>query len=175
MFESVEELFQLPLWTKMLNVSRKRFHGYIGQLPSVPLYESIGIEDRTMLEKVESLTNVLWPQGNPNFSKMVRSFSKLVAELESIVRKMILESLGMEKYIDEHMNSTAYLLRILNYEGPQTTESKPGILLIQIRYTDHIAPKSAPEELVDEEHPLLYKPFDYLEFLKFGSQPVLIN
>lgn len=25
----------------------------------------------------------------------------------------------------------------------------------------------APEEIVDEEHPLLFKPFDYLEFLNF--------
>jgi len=25
----------------------------------------------------------------------------------------------------------------------------------------------APKELVDEEHPLLFKPFDYVEFLKY--------
>jgi hypothetical protein len=26
-----------------------------------------------------------------------------------------------------------------------------------------------PEDLIDEDHPLLYKPFDYFEFLKFFS------
>lgn len=25
----------------------------------------------------------------------------------------------------------------------------------------------APEELVDEEHPLLFKPYDYVEFLQY--------
>ncbi|KAE8696098.1 hypothetical protein F3Y22_tig00110676pilonHSYRG00052 [Hibiscus syriacus] len=34
------------------------------------------------------------------------------------------------------------------------TVSKPGYMI------------KAPEELVDEAHPLLYKPFDYAELLK---------
>lgn len=40
---------------------------------------------------------------------------------------MILESLGVEKYLDEHMNSTKYLLRVMKYAGPQTTDDKIGL------------------------------------------------
>lgn len=40
---------------------------------------------------------------------------------------MVLESLGMEKYLDEHMDSTNYLLRVMKYKGPQTTETKLGL------------------------------------------------
>lgn len=40
---------------------------------------------------------------------------------------MILESLGLEKYMEEHMNSTNYLLRVMKYKGPQTTETKLGL------------------------------------------------
>lgn len=40
---------------------------------------------------------------------------------------MILESLGIEKYMDEHMNSTNYLARLIKCQGPQTNEAKVGI------------------------------------------------
>lgn len=33
----------------------------------------------------------------------------------------------------------------------------------------------APEELVDEEHPLFFKPFEYGEFFKFFLQKEYIN
>ncbi|BFG24576.1 hypothetical protein CerSpe_108500 [Prunus speciosa] len=40
---------------------------------------------------------------------------------------MILESLGLEKYLEEHLNSTDYLLRVMKYKAPQTNETKIGI------------------------------------------------
>lgn len=67
LFEALEELFNLPLETKLRNVSQKPFHGYVGQYPMAPLFESMGVEDSTMLEKVQTFTNILWPQGNPTF------------------------------------------------------------------------------------------------------------
>lgn len=60
-------------------------------------------------------------------SKNTQSYSEQVAELDQIVRRMIVESLGLEKYMDEHMNSTNYLLRVMKYKGPQTTETKLGL------------------------------------------------
>ncbi|KDP37168.1 hypothetical protein JCGZ_06224 [Jatropha curcas] len=235
---AIEELFELPLETKLKNVSKKPFHGYVGQYPQAPLFESMGIDDADVPENVDSLTNTLWPQGNPAFSKTVVSYSELVSELDQTVRRMILESLGVEKYLDEHMNSTNYLLRVMKYKGPQTTETKLGLHphtdknIVTILYQNQVdglevktkegewinvklsphsfvvmigdslyawangrlyspyhrvmmsgnearysaglfsIPKAgymvkAPEELVDEQHPLLFKPFDHVKFLGF--------
>jgi hypothetical protein len=33
----------------------------------VPLYESMAVDDADISDKVESQTNILWPQGNPSF------------------------------------------------------------------------------------------------------------
>ncbi|WZZ41482.1 LOW QUALITY PROTEIN: hypothetical protein YC2023_037741 [Brassica napus] len=45
-------------------------------------------------------------------------FLKYLLELDVMVRKMILESFGIEKYIDEHLNSTNYLFRMKKYSPP---------------------------------------------------------
>lgn len=66
-FESLKELFDLPLQTKIRNISTKPFHGYVGQYPAVPLYESMGIDDANIPDKAESFTRILWPEGNPTF------------------------------------------------------------------------------------------------------------
>ncbi|KAJ0006678.1 hypothetical protein Pint_30628 [Pistacia integerrima] len=111
-FGALEALFDLPLQTKLRNLSKKPFHGYVGQYPQVPLYESMGIDDANIIEKVESMTNNLWPEGKESFSKTIVSFSEQVSELDQTIRRMILESFNLEKDRDEHMNSTNYLLRV---------------------------------------------------------------
>lgn len=66
-FGALEELFDLPLQTKLRNVSKKPFHGYVGQYLMVPLYESMGIDDSDVAAKVDAFTEKLWPQGNNSF------------------------------------------------------------------------------------------------------------
>ncbi|XP_022777147.1 probable 2-oxoglutarate-dependent dioxygenase AOP1.2 [Durio zibethinus] len=126
-FGAVEELFDLPLQIKARNISKKPFHGYVGQYPQVPLYESMGIDDADITEKVDAQISTLWPQGNTSFSKTIHSFSKQLSELDQMIRRMILESFHLEKYLDEHMDSTNYLLRMMKYKGPKTTETKLGL------------------------------------------------
>lgn len=238
LFGAVEELFDLPLEAKVRNISKKPFHGYVGQYPMVPLYESMGIEDASVPEKVESFTNLFWPQGNLNFHETIQTYSEQLSELDQTIRRMVLESLDLEKYLDEHMDSTNYLLRVMKYKGPKTTETKLGLnshtdknivtilcqnqvdgLEVQTKNGEWInvtpSPNSfiamigdslyawtngrlhspyhrvmmkgnesrysaglfsipkegyiikAPDELIDEQHPLLFKPFDHVEFLAF--------
>ena len=56
-FEAMEDLFELPIPTKQRNVSSKPFHGYLCH----NLYESLGINDANVLEKVNDFTQQLWP------------------------------------------------------------------------------------------------------------------
>ncbi|KAK6148923.1 hypothetical protein DH2020_016448 [Rehmannia glutinosa] len=109
------------------NRSNKPYHGYVGQVPMIPLYESLGIDDVLSPGKIESFTNLMWSEGNPSFSKSVETFSEQLSELDKIVRKMVVKSLGLEKYMDEHMNSTRYLVRVQKYDAPKSQEAEIGL------------------------------------------------
>ncbi|XP_075514268.1 putative 2-oxoglutarate-dependent dioxygenase AOP1.2 isoform X2 [Primulina tabacum] len=126
-FVGLKQLFDLPLQNKLRNRSNKPYHGYVGQYAMVPLYESLGIDSPHDLGSIESFTNLMWSEGNPDFSKSIQSFSQQLSELDQIVRKMVLESLGLEKYIDEHIESSNYLVRVQKYDFPKGHEAELGL------------------------------------------------
>ncbi|KAL7140025.1 hypothetical protein ABFS83_09G093100 [Erythranthe nasuta] len=234
----LQQLFDLPLQTKLLNKSDTTYHGYIGQHAIVPLYESLGISDALVPGNIEAFTELMWSDnGNPTFCESVRSISEELLELNKIVRTMVLENNGIKKYLDEHIDSTNYVVRFQKYDGPKTNETELGLVphidmnTLTILFQDDVTglemqkkdgddwietspnsfivmageslrawtngrvhapfhrvmmtgdkarysiglfavPKSgyivtAPKEMVDEEHPLFYKPYDYVEFLNF--------
>ncbi|KAG4154526.1 hypothetical protein ERO13_D03G073600v2 [Gossypium hirsutum] len=236
-FGAMEELFDLPLQTKKLYVSSKLFRGYSRDASG--LHENMAIDDAHIPENIESdLTNILWPQGNKSFSETLVSFTQLASGLEKTIRRMILETFGVEKYVDEFIDSTNYILKDMKYEGSQS--SKPSLRahsdqnLVTLLYQNEVngleiqnkdgewinvkpspntffvmtgeslsvwlngglsstyhrvtmkeskarycvglfaTPRGgyqvkAPKELVDDKNGLLFKPFDYEEFLGFYS------
>ncbi|KAF8400725.1 hypothetical protein HHK36_014025 [Tetracentron sinense] len=238
-FHELEELFDLPLETKLQNTnSDLPGYGYIGQLPFQPLYEGMGIDDAPIREGTQSFTNLMWPDGNFRFCESVHSFSKRVSKLDQMVKRMVFESLGIQKYYDPLIESTNYLVRVMKYRVPKANETKLAVprhtdkSLLSILHQNHVnglevqtwdgewisvAPSASsfvvmtgeavlawsngrlhcpkhrvtmsvketrystglfsfskeivqtPEELVDEEHPLLYKPFDHMGFLRFSG------
>lgn len=113
-FDSVQELFALPTETKLQNTSDKPYFGYFKH-PLIPLSESMGIDNPTILEATQSFTNLMWPNGNPRFSGSVHSYANLVSELDRKVKNMVFEAYGVGKYYDSHIDSTSYLLRLINY------------------------------------------------------------
>ncbi|CAN6809032.1 unnamed protein product [Brassica oleracea var. botrytis] len=236
----MEELFDLPIQTKQRNVSSKPFHGYLNH----NLYQSFGIDEANLAEKVKDFTQQLWPDhGNQKISETMHVFSKYLLELDVMVRRMILESFGIEKYIDEHLNFTKYLFRMMKYSPPPDNdgddeETKLGLrshsdkniitilhqyqvdaleiktkdekwfkvepsqhsFIIMVgdslcaflngrlsspyhrvrmtakktRYSTALfsVPKTgviidSPEELMDEEHPRMFKPFEYNNYRDF--------
>ncbi|KAE8705119.1 putative 2-oxoglutarate (2OG) and Fe(II)-dependent oxygenase superfamily protein [Hibiscus syriacus] len=110
-FGGVEELFDLPLEIKTRHVSKIPFHGYVGQHPKIPLYESISFDNAHLLGNVEAQSRTFWPQGQTSFSKIIQSFAKELRELSHMIRRMILEIFQVEKYMDEHMEWSEYLLK----------------------------------------------------------------
>ncbi|KAJ0964573.1 hypothetical protein J5N97_025711 [Dioscorea zingiberensis] len=239
-FSVLQDLFALPVETKLRNVSEVPSFGYVGHYPTLPLYESLGISHASLPDNVHKFTHLMWPHDNPMFREMVCCLVGKITELEKMVRRMVLESLGVEKYYESHMESTDYLLRMMKYKGPEREGFQEGLgahtdmTMVSILFQNQvsglqvqtkdgewipaeISPSSftvmagdsflawtngrvhapwhrvmmegkeerysvavfamqkagelvkAPEELVDEEHPLLYNPFDAIEYLKYIS------
>lgn len=237
MFGAFEEMFNLPLETKQRNVCKNTFS--YGPFTYLPLYENLTVEEADTIEKIDQgFINVLWPEGKPELSKAIQSFKEHVAKLDKIIRKMILESFGLHKYIDEHLASTTYTFRSIKYKCPQSTESNVGLpphkdgsflsILCQLNQVNGLGlqtkdekwidvkftPNSfivligeslhawlngrvpapyhrvmmsgdkerysmglfsyckegciikAPKELVDEEYPLLYKPYEHTKYFE---------
>ncbi|KAJ0250121.1 hypothetical protein HA466_0143150 [Hirschfeldia incana] len=114
----MEELFDLPTETKQRNVS-KPFHGYISQ----NLFESLAIDHANIATKVNDFTQQIWPsQGNQRIRETMHGVSDQLVELDVLVRRMIVESFGIEKYIEEHLDSTNYLVRMNKYTTPPDCE-----------------------------------------------------
>ncbi|WJX16077.1 hypothetical protein P8452_06155 [Trifolium repens] len=238
-FSSLKELFDLPTETKQRNIYEgKPLKGYVGQHPKIPLHESMGIDEGTTLEGIQSFAKKMWPNGNDKFCKYLFEYAKLVKELDGIVARMVFESYGVVEHYDKYIGSTSYLLRFLAHKAPEQVEPQLGFVshtdksFTTILHQNHVnglvvetkdgswidvdfsSPTSfvvmagdalmawsndrikspnhkvlmsgnekryslglfafykgllqVPKELIDEEHPLQYKPFDHLALLHFG-------
>ncbi|KAL5574597.1 hypothetical protein UlMin_016296 [Ulmus minor] len=112
----------------MQKTTDKLFHDYFGQSPSVPLYETLGIDNPTTLEGAQYFTNIMWPAGNNNFCETMYSYAKHVEELNKIATKMVFENYGVERILYEaQMAMTSYLLRFFNYRRSEANESNVGL------------------------------------------------
>ncbi|CAI9281032.1 unnamed protein product [Lactuca saligna] len=128
-FLASRDLFDLPTEVKLLNTIDTPYHGYTGQIPSMPLFESLGIENATTTEGVEFFTKLMWPCGNESFGKRALMFSKAVEELYQIVMRMIEKSYGIEEQCERLLGSSAQNLRFIKYLCPKEDEGNPlGIL-----------------------------------------------
>ncbi|XP_047324742.1 probable 2-oxoglutarate-dependent dioxygenase AOP1 [Impatiens glandulifera] len=132
-FQASKQLFDLPRETRMKNTSTTPSHGYVGQVPLIPLYEGLGIEDSTLLEAAQDFTRLMWPDGNQFFCEKAHSFATIVAELEQTVTRMVAESYEIEgdNETDEMLSAKSYLLRFIKYIArldPETTEPTVGFL-----------------------------------------------
>ncbi|XP_059278460.1 probable 2-oxoglutarate-dependent dioxygenase AOP1 [Lycium ferocissimum] len=127
MFDTSKEIFEFPLETKLKNLSNKPLHGYNGMIPHLPLYESLCIADLLKPQSVETFANIFWPDGNTDFCNLVKSYSNPLVELDEMVKRMILESLGLKNYINGFLDPIFFLFRFTHYKASTGDENKPGL------------------------------------------------
>lgn len=68
-----------------------------------------------------------WSWSGFHGSESIKIYSKKLRELDEIVKRMVFESLDLEKYFDEQMKSTNYLLKLMKYRAPEPNESNIGL------------------------------------------------
>ena len=66
-FHAAKELFDLPMETKTQKTTTKSGPNYLGQLPNLPLYEAVVVENPATFEGAENFTKIMWPEGNDRF------------------------------------------------------------------------------------------------------------
>ncbi|KAK9066263.1 hypothetical protein SSX86_013592 [Deinandra increscens subsp. villosa] len=127
-FKGLQDLFDLPTEVKMQNKSAKPMYGYVGQIPFIPLYESMGFDYANTADGVQSLVDVVWPNGNEAFSATILAYNKLCDELEEMVTRMVFETYDVEKNFDDHRKMVTYLCRCMKYRAPEENESNKGFV-----------------------------------------------
>ncbi|KAI3669339.1 hypothetical protein L6452_40572 [Arctium lappa] len=178
-FDLVKTLFELPTETKIKNTSDTPVFGYLGATHTRPLFESMGIENVTSLDHVQHFANLMWPSRNHHFSENIHSYANLVSELENVVKKMVFQSYGVEKnYESYNKSSMTYLLRAWSNGRLRTVPHRVMMNGQENRYSIGLFTFKKgiieiPEELVDEEHPSRFKPFNHLEFVDHMSKSPL--
>ncbi|KAI6681771.1 hypothetical protein NL676_035652 [Syzygium grande] len=170
-FEQTEDLFNLPAETKRSFVNPRKPHdGYVPNRPHLPLYEAMGITGVLDSGGIQKLANLMWPEGNPKFCETLTSYAMRLSELESLITRMVFRSLGVEKYLDSHAESLNHSIRVMRYKAPRTREPQIGEQdkVFGQLVLGHKRSDRGPHELVDEQHPVLFKPFDEIGLLQFA-------
>ncbi|KAL9319160.1 hypothetical protein ACSQ67_015677 [Phaseolus vulgaris] len=235
LFSAMEQLFGLPLETKRRKTSDKPNHGYTGQVPTSPLFESFAIDNPSNIQDCQKFSRVMWPTGNHQLCESVNEYAKLLQELDQSVKRMVFDSYGLDKVKCEmFLESTDYSFRSYKYKIPAMDESNVGVnshtdstfitilhqrvdgLEVQLKDGEWFGIDASPlfcviagdafmvwsseriracehrvilnskvtryslgllsystkmvqtlEDLVDEEHPIRYKPFDHYSYVGF--------
>lgn len=122
LFTGMKSLFDLPEETKQKFFSPNAYRGFTNKGDHIPHADSFGIYDTLKADTVdEDFVNLLWPQGNPTFSKSLTSMTSKMRELSLLVLKMVVEGFGLPQRYNlevEQLNSNNNT-RLTKYKLPE--------------------------------------------------------
>ncbi|KAJ8770486.1 hypothetical protein K2173_017977 [Erythroxylum novogranatense] len=197
-FGALKEFFDLPLETKKLtSCAHQPLHGYLGQYPQNPLFESIGIYD--ILSDIEGIIRTVVVESLRLEYKEPRTTEKTIG-LGTHTDKSVItlnyqnQVHGLEvktkegKWINvkpspnsvvvicgESLNAWSNGRRHCPEHRCMMSgnETRYAVALFSFFKAGYIV--KVPEELVDAQHPLLFNPFDYSEYLKFRQSKASLS
>jgi isopenicillin N synthase-like dioxygenase len=118
------DLFALPLEAKQRRVSKwGPFPNYIGKVPGL-VRETLRVEEANDAGHVREITDLLWPQGNPDFCDTIVKFAENMVDMKRTMEKMTLEGLGKGIIqVDPSLDAHTYAVRPFHYGVPEDTAS----------------------------------------------------
>ncbi|PKI50598.1 hypothetical protein CRG98_028985 [Punica granatum] len=171
--EQLKGVFNLPKETKQRFFEpRKPFLGYHGDLPGVPLYEAMAIAGVLTSPAIQGLADLLWSDhGNPRFCETMNAYAKKVSDLALLVKRLAFEGLGVAKYFDSHGWCNGRLQCPRHCVMMRGHETRYSIGL----FSSLEGTIECPKELIDEEHPMLFKPFDEMALLQYTQKKIALQ
>ncbi|XP_075077417.1 deoxypodophyllotoxin synthase-like [Nicotiana tabacum] len=114
-FDTLKEI--LPLKAELRDYSKKTFKRFQNEIPRFPFYDSVHNADLLIPESFDTFANTFWPDGNPDYCNVIKSYYEPLVKLDEMVKRMVLESLGLKNYIDEFLDfSNVFFLRFAYYK-----------------------------------------------------------
>ncbi|XP_014499326.1 probable 2-oxoglutarate-dependent dioxygenase AOP1.2 [Vigna radiata var. radiata] len=98
LFKNMKALFHLPQEAKQQHISPKPFRSFSLYNYMNTHYESFGLDDVLLSTSVDTLANLMWPQGNPHFCVALKGMSLKMSEVSWVILKMIVEGYGLSQH-----------------------------------------------------------------------------
>ncbi|KAI3949244.1 hypothetical protein MKW92_021999 [Papaver armeniacum] len=189
-YGGLKELFDLPDETKMKN-SGSVHHGYLGKFEGQPLYESLGIHNSPIFEQSQAFTDLMWPDGNLAFCTKAPFTDDWTLGLSPHTDQDLITILYEDRQGLEILSKEGQWLQVV--QQPKTFVVMVGKTLMAWSNGRMHAPKhrvmvkgekdrysyglfaclkegvivETPKELVDKDHPLLFRPFNYRDYIQY--------
>ncbi|XP_014500779.1 probable 2-oxoglutarate-dependent dioxygenase AOP1 [Vigna radiata var. radiata] len=98
LFKNMKALFHLPKKTKQQYISPKPFSSFSLYNYMDTHHESFGLDDVLLSTSVDTLTNLMWLQGNSHFCETLKGMSLKMSEVTWVILKMIVEGYGLSQH-----------------------------------------------------------------------------
>ncbi|CAA3031867.1 probable 2-oxoglutarate-dependent dioxygenase AOP1 [Olea europaea subsp. europaea] len=162
MFKSAISLYDVP--TERKQKLECNFLA-LAMVPIIPgcLCELFGIENGTNIEGTKNFASLMWHEGNDQFWRDIHGELQISSPIYTfpILGPLLLQEISL-------LSNGRIYAPIHDIHEVVITGDKAKYSIGQFLFSN--ATIEVPPELVDDENPLKFKPFNHLEFLKYCKE-----